>query len=55
MTSTLTDVLIHLSDAVGNAETLHDICDAAIAGVGLDTGNVRKAILLFYDVGVWRF
>ena len=55
MTSTLTDVLIHLSDAVGNAETLNDICDAAIAGVRQATGIDRTAILLFDDDGVMRF
>jgi signal transduction histidine kinase len=55
MTSTLTDVLIHLSDAVGNAETLNDISDAAIAGVRQATGVDRTAILLFDGDGVMRF
>jgi len=55
MNSTLTDVLIHLSDAVGNAETLHDIYDAAVAGVRQAAGIERVALLLFDDDGVIRF
>jgi signal transduction histidine kinase len=55
MNSTLTDVLIHLSDAVGNADTLPELYDAALAGVRHATGVDRVAILLFEDDGVMRF
>ncbi len=55
MRTPLGQVLIRLSDAVGNAHSLADICDAALDGVREVTGIDRASILLFDEDGVMRF
>ena len=47
--------LIRLSEAVDNAKTLHEICEAALDGVREALSIERAAMLLFDGDGVLRF
>jgi PAS domain S-box-containing protein len=51
----LSEVVIRLADAVGAAQSLHDVYEAALEGVRAVTGIERASILLFDDDGVMRF
>ena len=55
MLTPLSSVVVQLADAIGAAESLRDVYEAALAGLRDVTGIERASILLFDSDGVMRF